>query len=262
MNTYRIMNKKTNQWWQGEANNAKEACRKATWPPLDCLIKWNPMSGNSGWMKCREEIKGEVMKSIINKDKDDMERLETVIRTNIGAFYDVGRALMEIRDRELYKIKNGGEYQTFEHYCREVWQFARRTAYQFIDSAKVIENVRNCAQNKNLPFTESQTRPLASLEPDQQREAWKKAVETAPEGKVTAAHVSKVVNELTGNIAEKKEKAIIKKAVKIEQVDPEFNAAWELLFTAVKNLKALKWKAMSRENALRQIQILIDVIEI
>jgi len=200
------------------------------------------------------------MKSIINKDKDDMERLETVIRTNIGAFYDVGRALMEIRDRELYKIKNGGEYQTFEDYCKEVWDMSKRHAYRLMDSSDVFDNLKS---DQLVTFaTESQTRPLARLEPDQQREAWKKAVETAPEGKVTAAHVSKVVNELTGNIAEKKEKAIIKKAVKIEQVDPEFNAAWESLFRAVKNLKALKWKGMSRDNALRQIQILIDVIEI
>jgi hypothetical protein len=44
------------------------------------------------------------------------------------------------------------------------------------------------------PITESQCRPLSKLEPDQQREAWQKAVETAPAGKVTAAVVSKVVN--------------------------------------------------------------------
>jgi hypothetical protein len=199
------------------------------------------------------------MKSVINKDTADLERMEGIIKTNIGAFYDVGRALMEIRDRELYKIKNGGEYQTFELYCKGVWDFKRTYAFYMIESARVIENVHNC---ERIPMTESQTRPLARLEPDQQREAWQKAVETAPEGKVTAAHVSKVVNELTGDIAEKKEKAIIKKAVEVEKIDPEFNAAWESLFRAIKNLKALKWKAMSRDDALRQVQILIDVIEI
>jgi len=89
---------------------------------------------------------------------------------------------MEIRDRELYKIKNGGEYGTFEAYCKGVWEFARRTAYQFIDSVQVIENVRHGAQIEVLPTNERQTRPLAKLEPSQQREAWQKAVETAPEG--------------------------------------------------------------------------------
>jgi hypothetical protein len=135
--------------------------------------------------------------------------------------------------------------------------------YRQLEVAQVEKNILPMGKTADQ-IPERQLRPLVSLRdnPAAQREAWKKAVETAPEGKVTAAHVSKVVNELTGNIAEKKEKAIIKKAVKIEQVDPEFNAAWESLFRAVKNLKALKWKGMSRDNALRQIQILIDVIEI
>ena len=71
--------------------------------------------------------------------------------------------------------KNGGSYQTFEAYCKGVWRFARSTAYQFIDSVKVIENVRHCGQ---IPMTESQTRPLAKLDPAQQREVWQKAVDT------------------------------------------------------------------------------------
>jgi len=87
---------------------------------------------------------------------------------------------MEIRDRELYKIKKGGNYQTFEEYCRGEWDFTRMYAHYLIDSVKVIENVNNCLQ---IPATESQTRPLARLEPEQQREAWQRAVETAPEGR-------------------------------------------------------------------------------
>jgi len=133
------------------------------------------------------------MENAITKNTVELEQLETVIKQNIGAFYEVGRALMEIRDKGLYRDVLG--YETFEAYCKARWDFARRTAYQFIDSVKVIENVRNCAQT---PANEYQTRPLARLEPDQQREAWQKAVATAPEGKVTAAHVSKVVKEITG----------------------------------------------------------------
>jgi hypothetical protein len=84
---------------------------------------------------------------------------------------------MEIRDRELYKFKNGGEYGTFEAYCKGVWDFARRTAYQFIDSVQVMENVRHGAQIEILPANERQTRPLIKLskEPEKQREAWQKA---------------------------------------------------------------------------------------
>lgn len=45
-----------------------------------------------------------------------------------------------------------------------------------------------------LPATETQARPLAILEPEIQREVWAKSVETAPNGKVTAAHVQPVSN--------------------------------------------------------------------
>ena len=58
------------------------------------------------------------MEVTIMQNKQDLERLEDVIQNNIGSFYVMGRALMEIRNNELYKIKNGGEYQTFEAYCK------------------------------------------------------------------------------------------------------------------------------------------------
>jgi len=122
--------------------------------------------------------------------KQDLEMLEGVIKKNLAAFYEVGRALMEIRDRRLYKEVKG--YKTFEEYCRIEWNFSRSRAYQLIDSAEAVENVNNCRQ---IPTTESQTRPLTQLKPDQQAEAWQEAVETAPNGKVTAAHVALVVEK-------------------------------------------------------------------
>ena len=44
---------------------------------------------------------------------------------------------------------------------------------------------------------ERQLRPLTSLPPDLQREAWREAVDTAPNDKVTAAHVQAVVDRMT-----------------------------------------------------------------
>src|SRR5258707_3805522 len=44
-----------------------------------------------------------------------------------------------------------------------------------------------------LPSNEAQTRPLTSLEPDQQVEAWQAAVASATTGKVTARHVEAAV---------------------------------------------------------------------
>jgi hypothetical protein len=45
-----------------------------------------------------------------------------------------------------------------------------------------------------LPATETQARPLAHIkDPDLQRQVWQRAVETAPEGKITAQHVAQTV---------------------------------------------------------------------
>ena len=100
----------------------------------------------------------------------------------------MGIALMTIRDKRLYR----DGFDTFEHYCRERWQFTRMRASQLIAASGVVENVNNCLQK---PTTESQVRPLTKLEPEQQKEVWEKAVQTAPEGKITARHVQKIVNE-------------------------------------------------------------------
>ncbi len=76
---------------------------------------------------------------------------------------------------------------------------ARRTAYQLIGASIVVKNVRNCAQI--LPTNEAQARPLTGLQPDIQRQVWTQAVATAPEGKVTAAHVERTVAKLHGEAA-------------------------------------------------------------
>ena len=116
--------------------------------------------------------------------------LERVIDKGKNTFVEVGNALSEIRDSRIYRSSHG----TFEDYCRERWDWNKRSAYQFIAAAEVVENVRNCAHK---PASESQARPLAKLEPEQQPAAWEKAQEIAKEeGKpVTARHVEKAVND-------------------------------------------------------------------
>ena len=96
-----------------------------------------------------------------------------------------GNALLEIRDSRLYRTS----YGTFEDYCREKWQMSRIHAHRMIEAATVMDNllpIGNIA-----PATESQARPLVSLPPEAQREVWAAAVETAPNGKVTARRCEK-----------------------------------------------------------------------
>jgi len=116
--------------------------------------------------------------------------LETTIERGLKTFVDVGSALLEIRDSKLYRK----EHSTFEDYCRDRWNISRVHAHRLIEAAEVTINLLPIGNI--LPATESQARPLTSLEPEQQREAWKLAVETAPEGKVTAEHIQETVNKI------------------------------------------------------------------
>lgn len=117
--------------------------------------------------------------------------LEATIERGMQTFVEVGLALMEIRDERLYR----DEFRAFEEYCRVKWGWLRDRSDKLIASAKVVSNLHS--MEGILPNNERQVRPLAPLAPDLQREAWREAVGTAPNGKVTAAHVQAVVDRMT-----------------------------------------------------------------
>lgn len=125
--------------------------------------------------------------------------LEDKIDRGLHTFVAVGGALMEVRDAGLFR----GSHVTFEAYCRERWGLKRQRAYELMGAAQVVNTVSEISDI--TPARESHAAPLAALkEPEQQKQAWAKAVATAPkddetgEPKITAAHVERVVEEVRG----------------------------------------------------------------
>ena len=114
-----------------------------------------------------------------------------VIEHGLQTFFDVGTALMVVRNDRLYRE----EYGTFEDYCQQKWGWTRQRANQLIASADVVANLAEMTTIVVKPTTESQARALTKLEPEKQRTVWKDVVETAPKGKVTAKHVQAVVEQ-------------------------------------------------------------------
>lgn len=51
MKKYRIMNRITKEWWEGEADSAQEACNKAGWLIGDCWVRQYSSKGCGGWKK-------------------------------------------------------------------------------------------------------------------------------------------------------------------------------------------------------------------
>ena len=130
-----------------------------------------------------------------------LSRLEDTIERGLNTFVEVGAALLEIREGGLYR----GQYATFEDYCRERWGMSRQNAHELIGAFRVSENLSGIPDTPSLGSV-SQSRPLTSLPPETQREAWQRAVETAPKGndgqpKMTAKIVKQAVEEVKGTMA-------------------------------------------------------------
>jgi len=124
-------------------------------------------------------------------EKKELLSLELTIKKGIRTFYEVGAALLKIRDSRLYREK----HSTFEDYCRDRWDMSARKAQRLMVASDLIDNLRPIGVT--LPATESQVRPLTKLKSEQRAKVWEVAVETAPSGKVTAKHVKLIVNRMT-----------------------------------------------------------------
>lgn len=197
--------------------------------------------------------------SMTSVEKKRLSELEEIITKNFQGFYEVGCALAEISTSKLYRLT----HPTFEEYCRERFEVARRTAYQYIEAKKAVDNVRNCAQFELLPANEAQVRPLTKLGPEAQVEAWEKVVKTAPfDGGITAKHVSQVVGDILGATLKEHAEAVKKKAAEHPAVAPEFVTALWALIEVVRIEAGKPLPAKIRENMIDSIYRVQQLLEV
>lgn len=156
-------------------------------------------------------------------EEKERHRLELKVER---AFYEAGTALRELRDKRLYR----STHRTFEEYCRERFGMQRAYPYRLIDAATVVDNLSPIGDI--LPTTESQCRPLARLDMDEQCEVWQQAVCEAG-GKVPTGRIVKdIVQRL-------KEKPLtlasdfcsigdVFTLTKLEGQDRKYNGCWAI----------------------------------
>ncbi|MEH1829705.1 MAG: hypothetical protein V7L22_30950 [Nostoc sp.] len=114
------------------------------------------------------------------------------------AFLEAGQALMELRDRRLYR----STHQTFEEYCRDRFNYSRDAAYLKISATVVYENLQKflptIGRQIPMPTNERQLRFLAKaeLETAVQADVWQQAVEQAgnkiPSGRIVKDVVDRI----------------------------------------------------------------------
>jgi hypothetical protein len=139
------------------------------------------------------------IEELSKEEESDRNLLERKVER---AFFEAGKALMELRDRRLYR----STHHTFENYCRDRFGHSRQKSNYLIAAADVYENLTTiCCQNSGiddlttnssqiLPTSEGQVRPMTKLEPQEQWEVWQTAVEVAG-GKIPSGRVVKDVIE-------------------------------------------------------------------
>lgn len=153
------------------------------------------------------------------EERQELGQLEEKIDFGLKAYHEAGLALQQILQKKLYREF----HPSFYAYCEKRWGIARSRAYQLMEAAQVVDNLRKAAireateaigmpsetivekpeeklstirgqQNFTiLPDNEWQARELTKLPPEKQPEVWARALETAPNGKMTAAFLKEVV---------------------------------------------------------------------
>lgn len=92
----------------------------------------------------------DVTTTLAETEKTLLAECESVIQKGLGTFLEVGRALAEIRDQQLYRET----HKTFEKYCKDVWDLSRGRAYQQIggyETVSLLEDKMSTIVDKNPP---------------------------------------------------------------------------------------------------------------
>lgn len=138
----------------------------------------------------------------IEQRERTLDELEVVIERGKQTFVEVGLALMEVRDRRLYKDAG---FATFEKYCVGRWKFNRSYSHSLIDAAKTVQVLQldnKTSAMADAPSNERQARelaPLARKDPDVAREVWADVVTESKENDepITAKKVRAAVQRTT-----------------------------------------------------------------
>jgi hypothetical protein len=126
------------------------------------------------------------------EEKDRFAQLEAIVQKGLETFTEVGAALLEIRDRKLYREG----YGTFEDYCRSRWTMSGSYAHKIIDAVDVVSDLTKLDNCPVLPSSENVARQLVSLSPTDRGIVWEEAVKGANGKEPTAEALKAKADEL------------------------------------------------------------------
>jgi hypothetical protein len=133
------------------------------------------------------------MNSLTIRKMTDKEARECVVKINTS-MTNIRSLVLELYEREGWSAMG---YASWRDCVTAEFQSTQQYLYYQLEAAQTERNISTMVEIGKIP--ERQLRPLTKLRdnPEKQREAWQQAVDTAPDGKVTAAHVASVVKGMT-----------------------------------------------------------------
>jgi len=167
--------------------------------------------------------------------QDRLTYLENLIARNQGHFYDIGRALKEIRDNRLHKLIL---FETFEAYTRARWDMGRSHAHRLIEAYGVIKNLSPIGDI--LPANECQVRPLAQLDFFKQRKVWRDFLNSGME--MTALNIKKFISSGVGGKNNPVDLS--------DQISSEYMAAVQIMLEQVRVAQHDYWQQTSKKTAI------------
>jgi hypothetical protein len=166
-------------------------------------------------------------------DEEQRDRLHLERKVE-RAFFEAGKALMELRDRKLYR----STHRTFEEYCKDRFGYSRDTAYLKLSATVVYDNIQKylptIGRQIPMPTNERQLRDLAKadFEPSVQADVWQQAVEEAggkvPSGRIVKGIVERLKDKSLFFAGDFCQIGDVFTITKLERTERKYNGCWAI----------------------------------
>ena len=128
---------------------------------------------------------------LTGEEIQQLKQCEASIRSGLKTFFEVGAALLAIREGNLYRAT----HRTFADYCADRWGIGRTYSWRLTGAAERLKLLPSGDFPK--PLSESQSRPFLKLKPQEFPAAWIKVLQAAKGHKLTAKLVNTLIDQLS-----------------------------------------------------------------
>lgn len=128
-------------------------------------------------------------------EAEELERLEGIVEHHLHEFVAVGRALIAIREKGLYRQTGLG----FDGYLRQRFGFGGSYGSRLMRGAQVVDQLP-MQLSESIQLSESHTRQLLQVPADQRVAVLEEAKKRAAGGRITARQIEAVAEEIAPKV--------------------------------------------------------------